>query len=410
MKMVMVSVVVAAIAGTAAGAPTYKPPEEQRKQFVAIETIARLKGDAQKNQVPRLYRELSDGLRSFFVEAILSAHFDTFVTDDPNPKHPFSSGPRSGRRPTAPRTPEDYATDIDDVTEKMTPEEVADAILKKHNELVLRIGARQRCMQTLAGNLDVLRPLIVQDLKSADAREIRRGLEAINDLHLVDFDDAVVDIYLADHRKDVQVSARSALWMLSTEKTIARLVADVEKEPTRIVRHEQVLNLILRERPAPPAILRLLDSKDATIRAAAADVLRYCADESLVPHVRKLAKADDAKLRASAAYMGCAQEGEAYAKVREAVLPLLTDADMNVRCIAAISLAQHKEPAAAPVLLELWGDKNVPMVHQIAITSAVRQLTGDSYGYQPAHWGPDNEPNFKAMVKLRDWIREHPAR
>jgi HEAT repeat protein len=182
----------------------------------------------------------------------------------------------------------------------------------------------------------------------------------------------VRDINLDAQKKDVRVFASSALWVLKDEKIVTRLLDEVRKDPAALPRHEQILNLVLRGRRAPEPLLKLLDSPQPKIRAAAAHVLVHCVDDALIPHIPRLAKSADSKLRAYAATMGCAQRTGTFGFVRESLLPLLKDEQIDVRCAAAIGLGERRDIAAAQVLLELWSDSTVPAVHQIAINSAIQ--------------------------------------
>jgi len=256
----------------------------------------------------------------------------------------------------------------------------------------------------LTRHADATARLVAEDLRSREPEAVARASVTIAALKLGNFLDELVAIYLGGGAS--ADAARSALGTLNDPRAAGPLIADIEKNPAALARHHLLLNGMLDGKPADPVLVRLLSSKDAGVRLQAATALGYCRDDALAPHVLKLLKDPDARVRAGAVRMVFRLPKDGFASVRGDLVGVARDADPEVRLELACGLAARKDPTAAYALLELWRAPEEPK-ESWRVMQAVSTLTGETFGYNPREWGPGKEENRKAIAKLEQWARAH---
>ena len=201
-----------------------------RAQFIAIEQCARLAHTQQAEQLPRLYRDLAPPLLNWAIEGIVSsmpAHL--LVRDRLFAGNDFPAG---------------YLKELNAAAGRMTPEEVADTILANHHNLILRVAARRRCIDTLLQHKPEVVKLVATDLASQQPEAVRRGFNHIAPLRLSEFLDQTVSTYLQNG--PFAEDARTALVWLNDLKAVKPLLQDIEAHPDALKRHFLLLNGMLR--------------------------------------------------------------------------------------------------------------------------------------------------------------------
>jgi hypothetical protein len=366
-----------------------------RTRFLDIERVARFPAEEQAKEIPRLYRELAPPVLYFNAEGLLSycpadiLHRDAGISS-------------AGGSPT-----DRWAKQLADAVARLTADQVADNL---GSRLWLDIAGRARAIQTLRRHLPTLRPLVREDLESAKPERVGRAAAFVHTLRLEEFLDTILTIYL---RNDAcSPAAQGALiWYPNPDARVAKaLLADVAKTPAAVIRHGELLNGMLWRRPADPVLVRLLVSPEVAIRRAAAWALSDCKDDSLAPHVAKLAKDTDRETRIACARMAERLSDRVFTTVSGEVQSLLRDPETKVRIQACSCLAAHKDLAAAHTLLAFLKSAAVEPGDAVGIMQALAKLTGSTFNYNLHQWGPASPGNREAIARFEEWIRRQMPR
>ena len=130
-----------------------------RRQFVAIERIARLPMSEQAKQLPHLYKDLAPHYMNPFIEGILSSYPDNILD---RTKFGGPGGDHTTR----------WAQQLADAAEGMSPEQVAD---KLEIGLWLNVAARAHAIQVFKKHADATAALLDADLKSGGKQAVNRA-------------------------------------------------------------------------------------------------------------------------------------------------------------------------------------------------------------------------------------------
>jgi hypothetical protein len=216
-----------------------------RMRFLEIERFARLPDDQQAKAFAAFYRDTAPRhLNSVVLMILSSAPADIldrqqrlFLGGDPN---------------------ERWAQQLQIAATTLTPEQVAD---KLGTRLWLDIGSYVRTRQTLQQRPEALATLVKQDLEAKEFPAVERACRAIRELHLTQFTDKLLALYLSD--TPLSKPTHTALIWLKDPVILRPLLEDIEKDPKTLARHAGLLQGLLAGKAAEPLLLKLLDSPDA---------------------------------------------------------------------------------------------------------------------------------------------------
>jgi hypothetical protein len=88
---------------------------------------------------------------------------------------------------------------------------------------------------------------------------------------------------------------------------------------------------------------------------------------------------------------------------------LLRDKDAQVRFYALLSYGKQKDLAAAPVILEMLRGEPAAEQRKIWVMQAMSALSGNTWNYDMAHWGPGAPGNQKAIEIFEAWMEKQQA-
>ncbi len=358
-----------------------------RRQFVAIERIARLSMPDQAKQLPHLYKDLAPHYMNQVIEGILSWHPENILD------RTESGGPGGDHRTT-------WTQQLADAALEMSPEQVAD---KLEIRLWLDIAARKRAIQVFKKHANATAALIDADLKSGGEQAVNRACDTILTLQLRSFVDRLLTIYMDDADPPEGVF-RTLLFMRNISIT-RPLLERVEKDPKFIIRCAGLFQGPLWRRPAEPALFKLLESPDREVRYYAAYALYECRDPKLAPYAVRLSGEKETRFRRAAAHVASNLPEGSFADVRDKLLHLLNDKDETVRFEALRCFAEQKDPAAGPGILKLLKQDKLAEGHRITVLQAMSKLAGSTFNYRLHDWGPGTSANKQAIEKFEAWLR-----
>jgi HEAT repeat protein len=110
-----------------------------------------------------------------------------------------------------------------------------------------------------------------------------------------------------------------------------------------------------------PRLLEMLQSNSSVTRAHAAELLRFVSEAVSPQPLFEALKDADPFVRSSAVLTLPNFKG--HPEVLESMLPLLNDADEDVRCYAALALAYFGDPRAVPALRRATSDPSERVCH-----------------------------------------------
>ena len=284
----------------------------------------------------------------------------------------------------------------------LTPEETADALTANGGWVRLHEAGRENCLALLRTNINELVPLVKEDLASADDITVTRGLGAMSAFRLGQLFEDLVAVFQKNDK--LALYAAYALRDLNDSRAIGILVGRFPDRPTEY--YEALLHL-QHGRQADPALLRLLDSKDAQIRWQATYALRESGDLALIPVIRRLFKDSDPRVREHASVIAFNLPEKGFADLRPDLVALLNDPHWKVRYQVAVCFAYpRKDEVCALALLKLLQEEGLENWVYSNVVQAVNSLAGSYFGYDLSE--PPTAPGNKAAVGLfAAWIREH---
>lgn len=359
---------------------------EARKRFLEVERFARLPLAQQEKALPDFYRDTAPYFLNSILTGILSSYPDN-ILDRRTYAHP---GGDANER---------WAGQLAAAAADLTPEQVAD---KLESRLWLDVAARARTRQVLMDNPGPLARLIDEDLAAKDLKGIQRACTAISDLHLRQFTDKVLALYLADNT--FSKPAYTALVWLADPATVRPLLDEVQKNPKSLAAHAGLFQGPLAGKPAEPALVKFLDSPDEDLRYHAAYALYECRDDSLAPAIAKLARASELRLQSAALYLAIRLSDEAFRKIRSDLVPLLSAKDEKLRLEALTTFTRHKDLAAGPFILDWLKRDQMHPGHAVTVIQALGALADTSFNYSLHQWGPDH--NRQAIARFEAWLEQ----
>jgi len=339
-----------------------------RELFVEIVRIERLPASERRKEIPRVYLNLFDPVVS---QAYAVAYL-------PRSMPPLKS-------------------------DKMSPEELADAVGSATGWGSVLYMARSRCLDMLRENPDILVPLVKRDLEGSDLTGRKRGLKLVSELPRPEYFDDVIGIF----RDDTELSSTAAYSLrdLNDPRAIRPLIQKDPKQPTQ---YFEIMRFLSRKRKGDPELVRLLGSPDSKVRWQAAYALADSEDESLAGDAQKLMKDTCPAVREQGGAIAINLHAN-FSKVRPLLIQLLSDPDPMVRMNVAIWFASRGDKVCAPALLLLEKDASIGELYHSTVVQAIQNVTGTYFGYHIGSdaWRPDTENNKKAVKRFSEWIQEN---
>ena len=294
-----------------------KANEDQKEikgLIIDVESIRRMEPNEQKKEVERLYRTLAPRIRELCQFSLIEWAFD-------------------------------YTEGRDQLTPQAWVEKVW--ALRPDAYQYLLWDTQGEGYDILKKQRTELRPLVLADLASKNEKDVKWALHVVSEVSGKEFFEPVLEVF--EKNAACSVEAIEALCYIDDPRAIAPLI----KRHPELVGVFEALRRLQRERKADPALVALLDAKDAQVRWRAAYGLAESGDPALVGHIEKLVCDDNPQVREAAANMGLCLDKEAYKRVRPAIVALAKDPDPNVKKFVLMCLARRRDAACGPALLEM---------------------------------------------------------
>lgn len=358
-----------ALASGPAAGEDVADPKKVKQLLVDVERIRRLEPREQTKEVDRLYRTLA---------------------------------PRAGEFRYHLRQREfDYLKDRD----KLTPEAWVEKAWTSFPDAFMYLlwDARAECYALLKKQQAVLQPLIVADLASKKEKEVKWALQVVGEVGGKELFEPVLEVF-----KKNAACSNAAIYALRGIDDPRAIAALVERHPD-LLAVSSVLRGLQAKRPADPALVALLDSRDAKVRAYAASALAESGDATLVERIEKLLRDEDPQVRSGAANMGLCLEKEAYQRIRPAIVALARDPDPGVKRFVVMCLAQRRDPACGPALLEMARDTKLTHQEHYEVVRRIHDLTHSEFGYDTSAtgWRPSTAKNRAALHRFAEWVEKN---
>ena len=363
---------------------------EARARFLNVERFARLPKDEQTRQFTEFYRNLAPFYMNEVIEGILSSYPAKLLDR------------QGGQFAPGEKVHESWAAQLDHASATLSPEEVAD---KLESRLWLDVAGRTRAHQVCDRHRQLLHGLIQQDLDVHELPAIQRACLMISDLRLRQFTTNLLELYLAN--TPTAEPACTALVWLADPMTLRPLLKEIEKDQNSIKRHAGLFQGPLSGEPAPPLLVKLLDSPDPDLRYHAAFALSECQDAALAGPTAKLAQEKEARLQSVALALASRLPDGGFAQTRPALVPLLQSPDPTIRLQAITCFAKRKDLLAGPPLLGLLRQPGIDLGQAVTVMQALSALTGSTFNYYLHEWGP--KTNARAIARFEAWLRSHPV-
>jgi HEAT repeat protein len=372
---------------------------ETRAMFVAIEKIARAAPEVQALQIPNLYRQVIN-------RQMLG----------PNVERGLMALPRNVmNRDNVWLQPDDdiaklYNDQLDQqAAAGQAPEDVADQIVANYHAQMLEIASRRRAMHVLFQHYEVLQPLIAADFASGDAEATKRALSLVGAMELTDFASQIIKLLM--NEGPLTSYASQALNQFKPEPALIRpILDDLAQNPGAARRYQSVIRSMLAGKSPDAAVLRLLDSTDADVRAAAAGALEWIDRDASLEVIPTLIADADERVRLTGLELTLRLLDEPFAGVRPLVLAALKAPGIRERCRAAYILAAKRDPAGAKVLLECAKDPDLPQDLRSSVANATKSLMklgNEPFWFSPTQWGPQVPQNARAIERFEKWMKEN---
>lgn len=357
--------------------------------FLRVEKFARLAVAVRSRQLETFYRDTAKLFTDRFFESTLS----TFPAD-------LFQRP-AGVRPDI-RLP--YPVQLQAKAAEMTPEEVAAAIVAVHPDFVLQLATRRRAIATLQDHRNEVVKLVQADLSSAKAEDHPRAFDIAREMTLTELSDPLFDLALG--KSPDAKPAQATLAQFGVQLDTKRPLQEIEKDPAAINTLWTMLQRPLASKPAPPVLVKLLESPDPQVRLHAATALSMSGDSALAAYLPKLLASNDTMLQSSAVEMAFFLPSEKITQLRPSLLPILQTKDIRLRIQTIRNFAKRKDTAVATPLLELM---NQPALEfgTATVSQSLVALTGSNFGYDIRNWGPQQPRNAEAIEKFKQWIRDN---
>ena len=157
-------------------------------------------------------------------------------------------------------------------------------------------------------------------------------------------------------------------------------------------------------------LVKLLRAPDADTRYYAAQALAESGEPVLAGEVPRLAADTDARVRLAAVQMGFALPDWALLNVYDALLPLLSAKEPELRLQAACGFAARNDHVGGRLLLAFLKDPAPPPNGDWRIMQAISKLAGQTFNYDIHHWGPAHAANRRAINAFESWLNKQPPK
>jgi hypothetical protein len=211
-----------------------------RQAFLEVARIARLSDAAQREQVPRLYREIYPALQEYMAHLI-----------------PYRVPPGAG----------------------LSAEELADLVELAGGWGAVAEEARRRSREILGRHPEATGALVRADFQASTADSLRRALLVVSSLRMKEFFDETLGAFQSAPPALVDPAAY-ALRDLDDPRAIEPLLRKYPAHPTvyfEILRHLQ------RNRPPHPLLVKLREDRDPEIRWQASYALAEATYQQAAP-------------------------------------------------------------------------------------------------------------------------------
>lgn len=367
---------------------------EERARFIEVEKLARLPKPEQERRLPEFYGGLTCySLMSLAMEELT----DTPATLLENSGLLYEPQEKMYTL---------YDNELNSPeAAKLTPEQLADKIMAVHdNSTVLNIASRRRAIYVLKQHKPFVTEIAQRDLASGNFDRAIRAFNIFSSLEIQELVEPIVKIYLSND--DRSGSAKYALRWVNLIFYAQPLLAEIEKDPTRVNQHWELLDNMIDNDPAPPVLVKLLDSPVLELRRDAARSLIKSGDPNLAPFVTKLRKDQDYELRVALVKIGFSMPDEQFLKIRTDLLGLMYT-QKGVQYAAMYGFAKRQDTAATNIIMELLKEPELDPVGIAEVRRSYEALTGDELDYDFKNWGPGKERNDRAIKDFEEWIDEN---
>ncbi len=368
-------------------------------RFVVIERIARLPATEQAQKIPELYKEIAWPILNACEEFRFRAMRDNIL--DPATKRRGNSFGHFDMS-LANR----WAAQLTAAQKDLTPEEMANRIGMSY--MFLNGAAWSRTIVLLEAHPKITASLIDADLRSDDALIVRRALDALRCLRWQQYNPRVLELLWSEN-KEIHGFASDYLAESPDNFVKEKLLEKLRADPRSIERSGAIFYSLLAGRTVEPAVLALLESPDDKIRERAAWAVRHCLDPAIGPHAARLASDANAQTRLAVANMIFSLPEETFKSIRNQLLPLLKDENLDVRYLAAYGFAQRRDVVAGPVILHALKQPLTDEQYQGNISLALlefEEMAERRFVYPQTEWGPANARNKKTIEEFERWLSE----
>jgi hypothetical protein len=369
-KTFLVPFLLLAAVSSAAAGETPEKLKEIKRIILDVERIRRLEPTAQKKEVERLYRTLAPRIGELFHYSLVKRKVD------------YNEG-----------------------RDKLSPEAWVEKAWATSPDAYMYMAwdTRAMCYAILDKQRVELRPLVVADLASKDEKDVKRALRIVSEVGGKEFFEPVLEVF----EKNAACSD-AAIYALRDIRD-PRAIAPMVKRHPDLVAVGSALRTLQARQPADPALVAFLDSKDAQVRALAANGLAESGDPALVGHVKKLVRDENHEVRSAAANMGLCLEKEAYESVRPAIVALVKDPHPGVKKFVVACLAHRRDATCGPALLEMARDTKLSKQENFEVVRMIHTLTYSEFGYDTSAtgWRPDTPKNQDALRRFAEWIEKN---
>lgn len=375
---------------------------KSRERFLVIERIARLPAAEQAQAVPELYNKTAAPLLERGSCWLLSEYRENILAWGGDKNSELLLGHTN--------LAEIWAAQLKAAEKDLTPDQMADRVggIVLRDPRSLDAAALSRAIAVLKAHPKITESLIEADLSSADIQNFRRATYAIACLRWQQYNPRLLEMLWSEN-KDIYGPAGWCLYVVAEDLLKEKLVEKLRADPRSFERFGVLFSWLVRGKKAVPEVLALLESKDDEVRKSAASTLSQCRDAAIGPYAARLASDVDAELRCSAAVMLWRMPDETFKSIRNQVLPLLEDKNLDVRYRAAYGFAQKRDVVAGPVILSALKQPAPTEERRDLVYVGLNEfmsMAGKSNDYDMNKWGPDSERNQKAIAEFERWLSE----
>jgi len=236
----------------------------------------------------------------------------------------------------------------------MTLTRYTDAMLAAGLNAELVWHLRRCCLELFHDHPAAIAPEIHSILRGNDVTAQKKAISFIQSAELTAFTDDLIALFKRAPDANQEYGLRDFIANVIARSGDARVIPLLMSDVKRPLRYMQDMYVACRNRPAPAAIVALLSAREASVRWQACYVLSSTRDPALVPHVLRLAKDVDPQVREYAAMMAFNLPAEAFARVRPAMVVLLSDPVFTTAArVVILFAARQGDPVCKPALLRL---------------------------------------------------------